>query len=502
MPTLSRFQGRNGQKAPTQIADAECTKCQNLFLSSHSLLLRLGSSISITDSLDTTDPLWGLHRSYIVAGTPFWMWMVGNTARSLKTGSQVTIKTLAASNKQVNFVEANGSIYILPNNTTDKVQKSDGTSGGTIDHPSAACPRASIGVWHNNRLYLNDLNDGGKVWFSSTFAPDTFIDQSSSATATDGGWMKVSYGDGDKVTGFGKLGSVLFIFKERSIHMHLGTSFVLTDPTAFQLIELNRGIGTKSPRSIVPTETGLMFLDSDGKVRFYYGPARQIFAEPGRPLEDLTKAIPQSGLLESAGFYYDRKYFLSFWSSAGTYNDTTFALDVRLMAPTLGWFVDQEVPSFWSEITANAWNSGLVDNGQSGTGLPFYATSHTGGTITQFLSGLTDTGGVAIPYAWRSKAYGADAPSNMKSFNEVTAASRTFSSPITLEAYADKPALSATATATHAITPLNTTYAINTWRPAVKGSVLQAGLSGSSSVGGEIVAVEWDWTPRRKEIVS
>jgi len=28
MPTLTKFLGRNGQKAPTQINDAECTKCQ------------------------------------------------------------------------------------------------------------------------------------------------------------------------------------------------------------------------------------------------------------------------------------------------------------------------------------------------------------------------------------------------------------------------------------------------------------------------------------------
>lgn len=498
MPGLTRFYGRNGSRAPTEIQDAEATVLQNFFLSGHSLQQRKGKTQEFQDSANLTNPIWGLHRSYIVDGSPFWIWSSGTTLRSLRTGSQVTLKNWSASNKGVGFVEAKGSIYVLSANTTDKIQKTDGTAGGTADHGSANAPKASIGIYHNNRLFVNDLNNFERVWFSDTNDPDTFRNQTTSAVATEGGYIQVSNGDGDRIKGIGKLGSVLFFFKERSIHMLLGSSF--TGDETFRLIEIARGIGTKSPRSVTTVENGLFFMDSDGFLRYFYGPSRKITAGLGRPIEDLTTEIPTTYLEEAAGGYFDRKFFLSFAGSGQTKNTEAWALDMRAVTPGLTSDEDADLQSGWTELTGVEWNQFVVTNGQSDTALPYFADSTANGKVWKFLSGTTDDG-AAIPYAWKSKAYGADAPTTVKMLSEFSSVTRTTSTAVTHEAYAN---LASSATATKSLTPANTTHSVNTWRPpaSVLGSTVQVGLSGSSSVGAEILSVEWDWSSPRREPID
>lgn len=499
MPTLTKFLGRNGQKSPCEITDEESVLCQNFFLSGRSLLMRGGNSLAFTDGVDTTDAVNGLHRCYAPTGSPFWVWSVGTTVRSNQTGSQATIKTLSVSNKPVEFVEANGSLYILPDNTTDKVQKSDGTAGGTADHGSASCPKAGLGVWQNERLFLNDLNNTSRVWFSDTNDPDTFRNQNSSATATDGGWIDVAKGDGDSITAITKLGSTVFIFKQRSVYQLAGTSF--TGSNAFVLTPLVSGIGTKAARSVAPTEMGVLFLDSDGRVRYYWGFAHQFFSEIGRPMEDLTLAIPSAGLATAAAVYYNRRYMLSFTGAGGSINNQTFALDLRLAHPTMGYWVDTEMASCWTEITGNFWNAAVVTNGPGDASFPYYADATANGKVWQFLTGTTDNS-AAISYAWKGKAYGADQPKAVKAISEVVTATRTLTAAVTHQGFAD---LASSATATKAITPANgAAYSVNTWRPgeAMRGSVLQAGITGSSSVGGEILSLGWDWGAKRVEPVQ
>ena len=498
MPTLTKFLGRNGFIAPTDINDAEAVKCQNLFLSGHSLLLRGGNSLAFTDALDTTDAINGLHRSYINGA--FWAYSVGSTVRSTQTGVQATIKTLSAANKMVEFVDGGGKLYILPNNTTDKVQQSDGTAGGTIDHPSAVCPRSGVGCYANGRLFLQDLNNLNKLWFSDQNDTTTFRDQSSSTVATDGGWILVGTGDGDGINAVVQAGSPVFIFKERSVWQLTGTSF--TGSNAFVLTQMTSKmpIGTKSPRSVKATEMGFIFLDSDGRMRYYWGFARQFFSEFGRHMEDLTLAIPSGSLVNAAAGYFGRRYFISFQSAGGSINDTTFALDLRLAHPTMGYWVDTEMPSAWTEITGNAWTVLEVSGGRGDPSNLYYADATANGKVWQFLTGTTDNG-AAIPYAWTSKAYGGDQPKVVKSLSEFTTATRTASAVVNHNAYVD---LASTATATKALTPLNTKYSVNTWRcgETVRGSTIQVGVNGSSSVGGEILAMEFDWSPRRVEPVQ
>lgn len=499
MPTLTRFFGRNGGKAPTEIMDGECVLAQNFVLSGHSLELRKGVAQELLDSAAPSNPIWGQHRSYIVDGTPFWVYSLGTLVRSTRTGSQVTIKTLAESNKGVHFIEFNGSIYILTANTTDKIQKSDGTAGGTADHPSANAPFASLGATHNKRLVVNDLNNLSRFWLSDTNAPDTFRNQDSSTVETEGGWIEVSKGDGDRLKALVTLGSALFILKERSLHLLVGSSF--TGDEKFRLIELARGIGTKSPRSVKAFENGLMFIDSDGLLRFFYAPARRIFSEIGRPMEDLTKAIPAALLEEAAAFVYDRRYFISFAGSGQSKNTETWAVDGRLITSALEANQENELPSGWTEITGWEWNIGLVTDGQSDTALPYFGDSNSTGKIWKFLSGTTDDG-AAIPFAHKSKAYGADEPDLVKNLSTLVTLSRTQTAAITHEVYAD---LAASATASKAITPSSATHSVNNWGnlPATaRGTLLQVGLSGSSSVGAEILAEKWDWGAQRKEKVD
>lgn len=498
MPTLTKFLGRNGQKSPTELADQECTLCQNFFLSGLSMVARGGSSLAFTDALDTTDAVNGLHRVYI-SGTPYWVWSVGSTIRSLKTGSQVTIATLSVANSATEFVEANGSLYIISGNATDKVWKSDGTAGGTAAHPSANCPKASSGVFVNGRLFLNDLNTTSRVWISNTNDPDTFLNQNSSAVATDGGYIDVSTGDGDSIQALAQVGSTVFIFKQRSVHQLSGTSFTGSNP--FVLTPLVQGIGCRAPRSITPTEMGVLFMDSDGRIRYYWGFARQFFSEIGRPMEDITLVTSAAYMHLASAVYFNRRYMLSFPSASATVNNQTFVLDLRLAHPLMGYWVDTEMPSCWTEITGNYWTKAEVTNGGSEASFPYYADATANGKVWQFLTGTTDNG-AAIPYAWKSKAYGADQPKVVKSLTEVLTATRTLTTAVTHQAYTD---LSSSTAATKAITPANgAAYSVNTWRPgeSVRGSVLQAGITGSSSVGAEIVAASWDWSPRRAEPVQ
>lgn len=499
MPTLTRFYGRNGADAPNEIVDLESTKCQNLFISGRSLKQRGGVSQELLDSAAPSNPIWGAHRSYIVDGTPFWVYSLGTLVRSNRTGSQATIKTLASSNKGVGFVEFNGSIYILPANTTDKVQKSDGTAGGTADHADADTPKASLGAIHNGqRMVLNDLNNLSHAWLSDTNDPDTFRNQETATVETQGGFIKISPGDGDRIKAISPFGSSTFFLKERSLHMLIGNSF--TGDEEFRRIELYRGVGTKSPRSVKQFENGLIFLDSDGIIRFFYAPARRLISVVGRHIEDLTKATPAAFLEEASAFVYDRKYFISFAGSGQAKNTETWCLDGRTISPFLKNDQEEDMPSGWTEITGWEWNIGLVTDGQSDTALPYFGDSNSTGKIWKFLSGTTDNGS-AIPYAYISKAYGVDDPTSIKAISEITTASRTMSAAIVHEAYAN---LATTATATKSLTPPSTTLSINTWKTGetVRGNVVQVGFSGSSSVGGEVFSLDWEWAQKRKDVVD
>jgi len=496
MPTVSKFFGRNGLDSPTEINDSECVTLVNMHISGSSLSLRKGMQNANTSF--GADPVWGLHRSYLVDGSPYWFASTGDKVKSDKTGSWADIKTLSESNKGVGFVEGGGSVWILPANTTDKVQKSDGTAGGTTNHPDADCPKASIGIFSDNRLYLNDLNNFGRVYFSDTNNTDVFREQDSSATATDGGFVEISKGDGDRIRGIGTLGSIKFIFKERSIHMLLGTSF--TGSEEFRRVQVAKGTGTRSPRSVVTVENGLMFLDSDGLLRYFHGPSRRILSNLGMPLEDLTKNIP-SGLLEEAcGAYFDRKFWFSFASSGGTKNDQLWSMDMRIITETLESDKERVVRSGWTKHESNAATLGgnifQVTNGQSDELGIYYGDSGIG-IIREFETGTRDLT-VAIPYEWKSKAYGVDEPGVTKNLSEFRTVTRTNVGSVTHKVYKD---LSSTAVSEKNIAAYSSVYSVNSYGPSqdALGSVLQVGFSGSSGSGFECLAVQWDWGPKRKE---
>ena len=216
------------------------------------------------------------------------------------------------------------------------------------------------------------------------------------------------------------------------------------------------------------------------------------FALIGRGIENLTRAIQLSSHFRVAAFYHDRKYFIAFPNVSGE-NALAYALDMRIVAPFLGTDNETDIPSGWTEITGNIWNVAAVTKGAGETSVsPYYGDVTANGKVWQFLTGTTDAGG-AIPFDWKSKAYGADAPAVQKSVSEFVVAHNSTTA-LTFKVYANLAG-------TEADSKVMPAAAAKPGEDA-RGKVVQVGFASSTGEVAEFMSVDWDWYPKRRAPVD
>ena len=315
---IGAFIGRNDKVPPTAVSEFECDEIENLLISALTLDVR-GGQTAILDTL--TAASWtphGVHRNYNL-GTSAYSYIAGdfdgtNRIKTSRTGAWTDAFTpyTVGVDGRVEFVPIGTAVYVLFGSSAQVAQK---VTGADVFANVAWAPaiRPSMGVWHKKRLWVDDVDNRGRIWLSDTNAPDTMRSQTDSAIATEGGFIDFALPAGDNVRGLMSFGQFLLVFSERSIQFVSGTNF------SNFVINPAFGLGTKSPRSLQLAENDAWFLSSDKKVRFISGSQPNINATvhtgyPGYYIEPLTEAIPDDRQVQISSAYQNRRYWLFYTS--------------------------------------------------------------------------------------------------------------------------------------------------------------------------------------------
>lgn len=244
-------------------------------------------------------------------------------------------------------------------------------------------------------------------------------DATSVYTIATGNFIDISKDDGDKITGLGKWGEYLIIFKERSTYQ---LSF---DTTGLPVVKnLGLGVGCVAHRSIDSVDSDLYFLTRNG-VRVlgnepnYYNVIRtnelsaRIFTE--------IDTISDANLEKASAIYFDYKYFLAIPQGGATTNNTVLVYDKRYTA----W-------SKWTGMNINSFNT-FIDSTNAEA---LYFGSDTTGAVNKMLQSYNDCG-VAINAYWVSKNFDFKNFDRNKRFTDVTFSFRKIAGSVKVEFIVD-----------------------------------------------------------------
>lgn len=117
--------------------------------------------------------------------------------------------------------------------------------------------------------------------------------------------------DGEIITGLGKIGPYLLVFKNRK-------TYVLTDPVNRAYRQISSNVGCCSHRSIVETPQGTLFLSEDLGVCITDGSSTRVVSDKIQPLLDRVSVAYPAGLRNAAATYWEDSYYLSIPDTSNT----------------------------------------------------------------------------------------------------------------------------------------------------------------------------------------
>jgi hypothetical protein len=215
-------------------------------------------------------------------------------------------------------------------------------------HPAKKC---TILLYHLDKVWASgDPDNPGRIWSTGTNAttklPDPcnwdtdFIDD-------------VEPYDGEAITGLGKVGPYLLVFKNRK-------TYVLTDPNTAAYRPISTGVGCVANRSIVETIQGTFFLSEDLGVCLTDGSSIRTVSDK---IEPLLREVAESRPLEiknAAACYFEDSYYLSI-----PYEDSKNSITLEYDLASGSWWIHslasnqyalldpQNLPKLYSANAAN-----------------------------------------------------------------------------------------------------------------------------------------------------
>lgn len=344
--------GINLEAGPYLLQESECQSARNVRSN------RLGSlekrkGCSVLSNIKNSSNAYVLgaapHSLFAVnTSTPYLLAVgthttAGNDAIvSITTGGTATaLKTNATAGKRWEWVQAptnNGEGPIFGINGTDTpLYWSAATASTSLstwtavddlgnvisgDHPAKKCRYL---IYHLDKVWASgDPDYPGRIH-------STGID-SSTKLPNPRNWDSkfrddVDPFDGEAITGLGKVGPYLLVFKNKK-------TYVLTDATNRAYRQISSTIGCCAHRSIVETSQGTMFLSEDLGVCVTDGSSIQTISNKIEPL--LSKAAKNFPLetQKAAAAYYDDSYYLSI-PTTGSTNDLLLEYSLE----TQSWWI-------------------------------------------------------------------------------------------------------------------------------------------------------------------
>lgn len=343
--TVVGFAGVNLEGDPTSIEDNQFRRLQNYYPprgARYVLAKRQGSvkynatAIASVTRIDNAVRAWKMDgtKKLIVAGTKAGadVYYVGDDLAG--TFAAITGGTALPTGAHHAFVNwpLIGKLYMLTGAagvpiqvTSDFATKSDLVIGaGATDAKFAA-----HGAIFDTRLVVANTptNHNFIYWFdvaAETIAGSQFWRINEPVTALS----KNTFGTADQ-----SLREVLVAFGAHSMWR------VIPPANQNAIEQISRVVGCKSPKTLVNTPIGLMFLGSDRMV--YLMQSEGDPSKVGLAIYPDTRAIPEAQLIDAAACYHDGYYKLTYPASGGTTNTIQWWADVlrvQLGEARLNWY--------------------------------------------------------------------------------------------------------------------------------------------------------------------
>lgn len=268
-------------------------------------------------------------------------------------------------------------------------------SGVTVGNPSLVTTYA-------NRLILSgDSNNPSTVYISALEDPTNFTP---GANADDAGAIKVSPGDGDKITALRRLflpltnEEVLLIFKQRSVYVLTGQ-----DSLSFELQQLSGVVGAVSQQAVLQIGQDIFFFSEQGvnslntttfQGNLKLGSLSQVIDKQLQLLNPNTKAQIHAAYLEHRQEIW---WFVAEGSSAQ--NNRVYVLNLSQSKPV--WSIRNGINARCSLVL----------------GTRLYTGNYEGDLFQQLSSNLYD--GDPFTWTYRTPFYDLDRPANRKRLTGV-----------------------------------------------------------------------------------
>lgn len=339
--------GLNLTAGPYLLQENQCQDARNVTaLRNGALAKRLGSSnVSIYENGSSTEQITHAHTLFATTGVFDGFIAVGPVSPGEATDSIVkitsagvttTLETGLTANTKWEWVQGplatdetpdQGPYYGM--NGEDTPQYWDGSAGSCTNWVASTGTVPSgtpLLIYHLDKFWASgDPAYPGRIWSTglnsdSTPLPDPcnwdtdFIDD-------------IDPDDGETITGLGKVGPYLLVFKQRK-------AYVLSDPAGRAYRTLSSSIGCAAHRSIVETEAGTIFFSEDMGFCMTDGSNIRAISENIKPLLDTMSKTYPVALSDITATYYQGSYYASI-----PYGNSRNTVTLEYQVDTQSWWI-------------------------------------------------------------------------------------------------------------------------------------------------------------------
>lgn len=305
---------------------------------------------------------------------------VGTTLVAITTGGATsTIKTGLTNNARWEFVSApvvggQGPLFGM-NGGADTPQRWDGVAATTSNWTNAsgavAVPNGKYLIYAANQVFVTGVAaTPSRVFWSAIGDPSNW----DPASLTGAGSADLDPGDGQAITGIGRVGNYILVAKPRKL-------WVISDTAGPTIRRITDQVGCVAHRSIQSGSEGTYFLSEDRGVYLTNGSSLKPISDKIQPTIDLVGSQKSNAV----GVYYNGHYLLAVAGSGSGSNDTT-----------LDW--DATLQSWWR----HSFGSNQFAVWHPTTTAQLYSAKSTAAIVDQCLvSGVFTDNGTPFQWVWR-----------------------------------------------------------------------------------------------------
>ena len=359
--------GLNTKAAAYLLEDSQCRDCLNVQSTTTGAIVKRNGTVGVTLSASLTGQPLMIYNAEslsdkLIVTTPSKVYSI-NTATNPATVTDLSVTTTNGYWSVVEATSQGGQGPAFMSNGVDTPQYFNGTTATAWTAASGTLPNGKYLTIHESRIFsANTSTSPSSLYWSDVLVgtgtlPRTWPAENVQFFDPD---------DGDQITGIGKVGSNLAVFKAHKV-------FVLYDTTTGANRRLTTSIGCIAPRSIVETPMGTIFLSDQG-VYLTNGSGVQLLSDQITPtIAQITSPELCTAVLHKNHYYlasptdgkiYDFDLVLKSWwvhSISGAVSDFATSMtssDQKLYGITLdgklgrlfvdGYYTDFGSPFSWT----------------------------------------------------------------------------------------------------------------------------------------------------------